>query len=73
MTFEQKHPDIVNLTSYDQLLTYKALSESGRIEEAWERADNQSPWVDVTLREQELDRLRREIEMAKREVEKLDA
>ena len=72
MTFEQKHPDVVQLDCYDQLLTYKALSESGRIEEAWERADNQSPWRDVTLREQELEKARIELAKAKREVDKLD-
>lgn len=72
MTFEQKHPDVTKLYNYKDILTYTLLSESGRILESWEREDNQSPWRDVTLREQELEKARIELAKAKKEVEKLD-
>lgn len=69
MTFEQAHRDVIKLEVYEQMKTYRQLSVSGRIIEAWDR-DDDGVWHDVTLREQEIEKARRELEKAKRELEK---
>lgn len=59
MTFEQAHPDIVALASYEDMKSYKYINERGTIIEAWDR-DANGVWKDTTLLHQELQRLERE-------------
>lgn len=67
--FEQKHGDIVELLPTCR--SYKQFSISGRIIEAWEKNENDE-WVDVTLREQEIERAKLEIKKALKEIEKME-
>lgn len=71
MTFEQKHPDIVALYSYDKLNTFRSITSTGRIIEAWDKDEN-GVWHDVTLREQAIEQAKRELEQAKREYKKME-
>lgn len=63
--FEQLHPDILN--HLGSCRSYKQLSTTGNVLEAWEKRDD-GKWYDVTLREQEKQRLEREIKQAQREL-----
>jgi hypothetical protein len=66
--FKQKHGDV--LQALPGLRSYKQLSSTGRVIEAWEKNKNDE-WVDVTLREQELQRLQEEVKTANKELKKL--
>lgn len=69
MTFEKLHGDITKHARYDKMKTYRSISESGRILEAWDRDEN-GEWHDVTLREQEIQRAEWELAKAQRELRK---
>lgn len=69
MTFEQKHKDVCEVLP--TVKTYKQLTQSGRIVEAWEQ-DEQGVMRDVTLREQERQRAEYELAQAKRTLAKLE-
>ena len=62
-TFEQQHPDICKLLP--DCKRYVNRTITGRIIEWYERDEN-GEWHDYTLREQEREKLEREIEQAKR-------
>lgn len=64
--FEQLHADV--LEALPTCKSYKNLTQSGLIVEAYEK--NNDTWRDVTLREQEKQRLEREIRQANRELAK---
>jgi hypothetical protein len=66
MTFEQTHPDVVALPTYNQMRRYRQNSITGRVIEAWER-DDDGVWHDVTLREQAIEQAQRELAAARRE------
>lgn len=61
------HPDLKDiLYSNPNIKVYKVLTESGKIEEYWEK-DKDGHWTDQTKRE----KLREQIEAEKEELEKL--
>lgn len=63
----QKHPSLKNiLRSNPDTKVYKVLTESGKIEEYWEK-DKNGHWTDQTARE----KLREQIETEKEELERL--
>lgn len=70
MTFEQTHPDVVALPTYNKMKRYRQYSITGRVIEAWERDDN-GTWHDVTLREQAIEQAQRELAAARREHRRL--
>lgn len=69
MTFEQLHPDVIELCP--ELKFYKELGENGLIVEAWERRED-GTWRDVTLREQELQRLQLATKKMQRELDRMN-
>ena len=67
--FEQLHPDVIEvLPSCKRYVQY---SISGAVIEAWEKDDN-GMWHDVTLREQEIERAKRELKAAMRELNRVE-
>lgn len=66
--FKQKHGDLLQVLP--DCKSYKQLSLTGRVIEAWEKNKNDQ-WVDVTLREQELQRLQEEVKTASKELKRL--
>lgn len=69
MTFEQLHPDVIE--ALPDLKSYKAFAENGLIVEAWERRED-GTWRDVTLREQELQRLQLATKKMQRELDRMN-
>lgn len=69
MTFEQLHGDVLEVAP--DIKTYKSLSNTGLVQEAWEKRDD-GKWYDVTLREQELQKAEMAVKKAKKELAKLE-
>ena len=69
MTFEQLHGDVLEVAP--DIKTYKSLSNTGLVQEAWEKRDD-GKWYDVTLREQELQKAALAVKKANKELAKLE-
>lgn len=63
---EKRHPDVLEL--YPECKTYRNLTQSGAPIEAYDKMPD-GTWRDVTLREQELYRLKQEIKKAQKQLE----
>ena len=63
------HPDVLKV--YPDCKTYRNLTQSGAIIEAYDKMPN-GQWRDVTLREQELYRLKQEIKKAQKELDTME-
>lgn len=63
------HPDVLKV--YPECKTYRNLTQSGAIIEAYDKMPN-GEWQDVTLREQELYRLKQEIKKAQKQLDTME-
>ena len=63
------HPDVLEV--YPECKTYRNLTQSGAIIEAYDKMPN-GQWRDVTLREQELYRLKQEIKKAQKQLDAME-
>lgn len=63
------HPDVLKV--YPECKTYRNLTQSGAIIEAYDKMPN-GQWRDVTLREQELYRLKQEIKKAQKQLDTME-
>lgn len=71
MTFEQLHPDIVELDCYNQLKRWAYTGKDDYPLEVWEREDANHPWIDVTPRERAAWQLQKELKQLEREMRKV--
>lgn len=70
MTIVDKHPELIELLP--NIKSYRSYSDKDRLIEAWEKDPETGEWRDVTLREQEKERLERELAKCRRVLEEDD-